>query len=200
VRLRFHLHGGSRQVKDPTMHSKRRYAFGIGLTAAAAVASTLALSLAPASAQPGLRCHCGGATTTTTTAATTTTTRPPKVSGGRHASDLPLEFDINRKRPVAGKTFSGLTITLLGPGTINWVNCDAKIADTRLRARQQSFFAGSHERKRVICRWRIPPQTGGERLRLWNYGHHPTFLAHISPQSVVIGRAEKGTFWVVKWR
>jgi hypothetical protein len=199
VRLRFPLHGRSLQVKDPTMHLKCRYAIGIGLTVAAAVASTLALSLAPASAQPDFRCHCG-ATTTTTTTATTTTTRPPNVSGGHHASDLPLEFDVNRKRPVAGKTFRGLTITLLGDGTINWVNCDAKIADTRLRARQQSFFAGSHQRKRVICRWRIPPQTGGKQLRLWNYGHQPTFLAHISRQSVVIGRAAKGTFWVVKWR
>jgi hypothetical protein len=176
------------------MHSKRRYAFGIGLTVAAAGASTLALSLAPASAQPGFRCHCGATTTTTTTP------WPLEASAGDRAPETPVEFKLNNKRPVAGKTFSGLTIKLLGAGTINWVNCDAKIGDERLRARQRSFFAGSHQKKMVICRWRIPPQTGGKRLRLWNYGHHATFLAHISPQSVVIGRAEKGTFWIVKWR
>jgi len=113
---------------------------------------------------------------------------------------MPVEFHINSQHPVAGKTFSGLTIKLLGAGTINWVNCDARLADKRLRARKRSFFDGSHQRKTVICRWRIPPHTGGERLRLWNYGHEPTFLAHISPQSVFIGRVSKGTFWIVKWR
>ena len=137
------------------MQFKWRYAFGIGLAVAAAAASTLVLSLATASAQSGLA---------TTETGSTMSGAPPVTGPVNPLKPYVSSVVINHKHPIAGRAFKGLAVTLRIPRTISSVECDAKLADTLLRAPQR-FFVGSLG-ETVVCRWRIPPHTGGKRLRL----------------------------------
>jgi hypothetical protein len=168
------------QVNDSRMQVKWRYALGIGLAVAAAAAATLVFSMAAASAQSGLA----------TTETGSTMQGVPPVTG----PVLPLKaslssIEINHKHPIAGKRFKGLTITFRIAGTISSVECDAKLADTLLRA-PQPFFVGP-QGETVICRWRIPPHTGGKRLRL------SRLQVDGAPKALI---RVPGTSWIVKKR
>jgi hypothetical protein len=121
-------------------------------------------------------------TGTTTTVSTTTTGACTGCGGPRrppHHAFL-LRVVINHARPVAGRKFWGLMFRVLSPAArgITSVKCDAKIAGKRLRARQRSYYSSSqHKRVEVFCRWRIPADAGGKRLRLW----HRTWVVHAWP-------------------
>jgi len=187
------------------MHLKRRHAIGICVALAAAVAATLVLSLATASAQSA------SGTTATVPVVTTTTggsTGPHNACGPLRAHPCKpwlVRVEVGHGQPVAGKAFRGLTFRLISPPgltTISWVECDAKLAGKRVSARQQSFFAGPHQRKTVVCRWRIPADAGGERLRLWKYelgDRASSFVVHVWPHTAVTGRAGNPS-WIVKRR
>jgi hypothetical protein len=131
----------------------------------------------------------------------TTSTVPVACRCGHPHFTARVVVEINREQqPVAGKTFQGLTFRYIGPATISWVECDAKIAGKRLPARQQSFFAPSRHRNMVICRWRIPAHAGGERLRLWTYesgGRARAWVVHAWPHLVATGHLGS-TSWLVK--
>jgi len=172
-----------------------RYAVGIAVAVAAAVAATLVLSLATASAQP--------APGTTATVTTTTMGTDACIACTAPHPQARVYVEINSdQQPLAGKTFKGLTVRKLPGtgGTISWVQCDAKVGGKLLRAREQSFFAGPHQRTRVICRWRIPADAAGKQLRLWNRdskGHVWPFLVHIWPQTVTKVHVVDSTSWIV---
>jgi hypothetical protein len=198
------------QVDDSlTMHLKLRHAIGVAVAVAAAAIATLVLSLATASAQSG-----PGVTVTVpgTTAGTPTTTATVPTTTGAQTPTVPVackgcggitrgyaRVDVDHRHPVAGKLFKGLTIRKVRGGTISWVECDAKIAGKRLPARQQSFYAGPHQRQKVICRWRVPADTAGKRLRLCTY-EGAAWVVHISPHTVERGRVGywDSTSWIVK--
>jgi hypothetical protein len=185
-----------------------RRAVGIGLAVAGFASATFVLYLAPASAQPGpgITATVPGTTagpsiTTgtnapTTTTTTTTTTAPVECHCGGPRNTGLARVETNYKHPVAGETFKGLTFRKIRGGTISWVECDAKIAGKRLPALQQSFFAGPHQRDKVVCRWRIPADAAGKRLRLWTRaaGDPKAWIVHISPHGLMYGRLARG-FW-----
>jgi hypothetical protein len=197
----------------------------IGVAAAGVVASMLVVSMATASAPRGRATSVTVPTTpgtaptptasvpTTTTnapvctlasAATTTTTGTggchPHIRARRSAR---LVVEINNARPVAGTTFRGLMFRLLSPrasASITWVECDAKIGGKRLRAQQRSFYSSGHKRVEVGCRWRIPADAGGMRLRLWTYlsgGRARSWVVHALPHVVAVGRVGS-TSWLVR--
>jgi hypothetical protein len=145
----------------------------------------------------------GSAAGATTPTATTTTTTTPVCICGYHRAPLRrggVRAAINHERPVAGKTFKGLTFRLLsGYRRFSRVQCDAKVARKRLPARQQSSFIGD-VRVTVVCAWRIPADAGGERLRLWPYesgGKARAWVVHMLPRGIKTGRAGS-TSWLVK--
>src|SRR5690348_12966612 len=78
-------------------------------------------------------------------------------------------------QPVAGQLFEGLAFVnrsgVLGtPEPFSFVRCDAEIAGKRVNARQLTFgHAVSGDVQVVICGWHIPADTGGKKLRLWDY-------------------------------
>jgi len=205
-----------------------RFVVGIGVAAAGVAASMLVVSMATASAQRG---HATSATapttadtapTTTASVPTTTTTAGPctlapadtttttETTGSCHPNppvrrSARVVVEINNERPVAGRTFRGLTFRLLSPrasARITWVECDAKIAGQRLRARQRSFYSsGLHKRVEVVCRWRIPPDAGGKRLRLWTYesgGRARAWVVHALPPRVAATGRVASASWLVK--
>jgi hypothetical protein len=100
---------------------------------------------------------------------------------------------ISHRHPVAGKTFKGFTMKLETAGiagTVISVKCDARIAGQPLRTLRPISRAPV---KAVICRWRIPPYTAGERLRLL------AVEAHLS-NGRAFYRPSKGPSWIVKER
>jgi hypothetical protein len=169
------------QVNDSPVQFKWRYALGIGLAVAAAAAATLVVSLATASAQSDLA----------TTETGSTMQGAPPVTGpvGHNVPAHVVNVEINHKHPIAGKAFRGLTVTFRMARTISSVECDAKLAHTLLRAPQR-FFVGP-QGETVVCRWRIPPHTGGKRLRL------SALQVDGRPQAVI---RVPGTSWIVKKR
>ena len=68
--------------------------------------------------------------------------------------------------------------------------CKATIAGKSVPAQEQSFYAGPHQRNKVICGWRIPADARGKRLRLL------TYVLHIWPHSV----AATGNADDLSWR
>jgi hypothetical protein len=75
-------------------------------------------------------------------------------------------------------------------GTVISVKCDARLAGQPLRTLRPISRAPV---KAVICRWRIPPYTAGDRLRLF------AVEAHFSTGHVRY-RPSKGPSWIVKKR
>jgi hypothetical protein len=87
-------------------------------------------------------------------------------------------FAVTHERPVAGRTFTGLAIILDDPNatTINRVLCDAQVGAKMkiLRARLQVMFtAASGLAREVLCTWRLPARSVGQRLRLRDVGDGP---------------------------
>ncbi|HZT93343.1 MAG TPA: hypothetical protein VE985_02550 [Gaiellaceae bacterium] len=161
------------------MGFKWRCVIGTGLAVAGAAASALVFYLATASAQSA--------------PATATFTGSPAVV-------LPALVTPNPGQPVAGKLFAGLIFRKnVSGGTISWVECDAKIGGKRLHARQQSFYAGPHQRDKVICRWRIPANAAGKELHLWSYkayGGDVSFVVNVWSYGGY--EAPDGAYWIVK--
>lgn len=102
-----------------------------------------------------------------------------------------------RARPVAGKTFAGLAIESDYPPVIERLDCGAEIGGERLRARERFFFPSATGGDKVVCIWRIPAHTAGERLRLLK--HNPqgdALVVHFLPS----GEETVGIFPRLNWR
>lgn len=70
-------------------------------------------------------------------------------------------FGVTHARPVAGRVFTGLTIT---PATyaIERVSCDATVKGATLRARQRRFYdSGVVGPAAITCSWKIPANARG---------------------------------------
>jgi hypothetical protein len=116
---------------------------------------------------------------------------PPVTGPVGHNLPALVSVEISHKHPVAGKAFEGLTVTFRIAGTISSVECDAKLADTLIRAPER-FFAGP-QGQTLVGRWRIPPHTGGKRLRLSRL----QVEVDGTPKAVI---RVPGTSWIVKER
>jgi len=86
-----------------------------------------------------------------------------------------VDFTMSHHLPVAGRTFTGLTIINLNHSSVvapfGGVRCDAQVGGKRLAARQNLFYTPPHRYiQAVACGWAIPADAAGKRLRLWDYG------------------------------
>lgn len=69
---------------------------------------------------------------------------------------------VTRAQPVAGQSFTGVTVTPRGTSSITSVNCDATIHGSNLHGRVQRFYAeGVGGPAAVACGWRIPANAPG---------------------------------------
>jgi hypothetical protein len=98
-----------------------------------------------------------------------------------------VAFAVTHERPVAGQTFTGLAIILDDPNTttINRVLCDAQVGAKMkiLRARLQAMFtdaSGSAPVGEILCTWRIPAHSVGQRLRLRDNGDGPRAIVYVN--------------------
>jgi hypothetical protein len=68
-------------------------------------------------------------------------------------------------RPVAGKTFTGVTITSLDTWGIATVTCDMMVGHKALQGHERAFYAdGITGAAAVSCAWRIPARAAGKLL------------------------------------
>src|SRR5262245_40268936 len=86
-------------------------------------------------------------------------------SAGPPPPPLTLHFGVSRQQPIAGKTFTGLTITD-SEYAITDVHCGyANIGARSLRSHFQRFYSDTVEGPSAVsCGWRIPAHTAGKTL------------------------------------
>lgn len=104
---------------------------------------------------------------------------------------LTLRFAVVHDRPVSGQVFSGLGIIVLDPTstTIDRVLCDAQIGSKILHGRQRVLFADvrrSAPVAEIVCSWRIPEHSVGQRLRLKDNGHGPRATVYVNHGASVL--------------
>ena len=112
---------------------------------------------------------------------------------------LLVRFVVTHERPIAGKTFAGLAIIVIDPTStrLDRVLCDAQVANNRLRARRQVFFAAPSSRvAAIVCSWQVPAAGGGKRLRLWDNGDGPRATTYLSRNQTVVSSPEFS--WLVR--
>ena len=68
---------------------------------------------------------------------------------------------VTHARPVAGHTFTGVTITPVGT-TIENVTCPARIRHANLPARKQRFYDGDFGLIAIACSWHVPASARGK--------------------------------------
>jgi len=66
---------------------------------------------------------------------------------------------VTHLRPVAGHTFTGVTITPLS--TIVNVTCPARVDGKEIRARKQRFYEPGVGLVAITCSWRVPASARG---------------------------------------
>jgi Big-like domain-containing protein len=86
----------------------------------------------------------------------------------------PFHFATNRARPIAGKRFTGITVTYIST-PITKVQCHGSIGGKRLVARQRRFYErGIPGPAAVSCGWQIPKASAGKLLYAWARGFTPS--------------------------
>ena len=98
---------------------------------------------------------------------------------------IPL-FGASHAQPVAGQTFTGLTVARTDAWPIRSVACHASLHGTHLVGRAQKFY-GENGIATIACTWVIPAGTQGELLAAWMRVYRP-------------GGGYAGTGRVYKWR
>jgi hypothetical protein len=88
-------------------------------------------------------------------------------------------------RPVAGRSFTGLTVTPLNGATIQRVVCDGLVRGSTLRGRKYRFYAATTPGpSAVTCGWKVPAKVRGP----------------LSVQVAVVTDMGTMTFPVTSWR
>jgi hypothetical protein len=86
----------------------------------------------------------------------------------------PFHFATTRARPIAGKRFTGITVTHIAT-PIARVQCHGSVGGKRLVARQRKFYEGGISGPAAItCGWLIPKTSTGKLLHAWARGFTPT--------------------------
>jgi hypothetical protein len=101
--------------------------------------------------------------------------------------------------PVAGRWFTGLTVTGIGDTQLTRVDCRLAwirhwaYGSLHMRARRL-YVPGTHRLKKVVCAWYIPKTAAGERLHGCAAGYFPN-------GSDAYGAEECGVFEAIPvWR
>jgi hypothetical protein len=101
---------------------------------------------------------------------------------------LLAEFGVTHARPVAGQSFTGLTVTPLNGARISSLSCDAHLGRKTLHGHVLRYY-GSEDVTALTCSWRIPAGSGGKWLRL----EHATIVTSLGQS-----RSSSPVRWHVK--
>ena len=86
----------------------------------------------------------------------------------------PYLFATTRARPIAGKRFTGITVTYIAT-RIAEVQCHGSVGGKRLVARQRRFYEGGISGPAAVsCGWQIPKASAGKVLKAWARAFTPT--------------------------
>lgn len=75
-------------------------------------------------------------------------------------------FGATHAQPVAGQSFTGLSIIPQGDTHVFAVSCDARLSRIKLHARARRYYLPGARTVAVTCSWRIPAGAQGKSLRL----------------------------------
>jgi hypothetical protein len=81
---------------------------------------------------------------------------------------VPVAFERNHHRPVAGRGFTGLVIADSSsvPDGFSASCGDATVGNLLLKAQRESFLGGGQTNV-VVCDWQIPKDSGGKQFKVW---------------------------------
>jgi hypothetical protein len=110
---------------------------------------------------------------------------------------LPIDFVVAHDRPVSGRTFTGIGITVKEPGStvVDRVLCDALIGKRVLRAHRRVFYSGKRVAE-IMCSWDIPAHSAGLRLRLRDTGEGARATVYLDRGQTVI--SSPVVSWIVR--
>jgi hypothetical protein len=98
-----------------------------------------------------------------------------------------VRFGATHAQPVAGQSFTGLSITPVNGTRISAASCDARLGHKTLKARVLRYHSNvGAQPVAVTCSWTIPSGSQGMSLRL-------------SGESITTTSAEKASGFPVVW-